>query len=417
MTATTGPSLDGVATPLADLDLPRIDPFAAAAAAGSAPWDEVAELGREHWLVRTPIGVAVLRHEDCQIVLRDPRFHQASDLLIDLQGITDPEFLARRRRSILTMEGDEHTRLRKLVSKAFTPRATDRFRPLMREVIDALVDPVAPLGTCDFVGSISTPYPIPIICALLGAPTEDLPLFSRWADQILRIFNFDLARDLPVIMAARNELDAYTEALIERRRSEPGPDLLTALIAVEEEGDHLSHVELVGMAEAVLVAGTDTTRNQLAMAVELFARHPEQWVLLAEQPGLASHAVEEVMRVAGTIRGTIRVARADVELHGVVIPIGTLISPLLAVANRDEHHFPDPTAFDITRTHARPQLTFGGGIHYCLGANLARAELAEALPILARRLPDLALDGDVTWRPPLGIQGPTALPIRYTPTT
>ncbi len=403
-----------MALTLAELDLPLVDPFAAEMS--DRPWDDAAVVGRDHWIARTPVGVAVLRHDDCQLVLRDPRFHQASDLLIDLQGVTDPEFLARRRRSILTMEGDEHTRLRKLVSKAFTPRATDRFRPLMRDVIEALVDPVAASGSCDFVAAVSQPYPIPIICALLGAPTEDLELFSRWADEILRIFNFNLAKDLPVIMAARAELDAYTEALIERRRTDPGPDLLTDLIAVEEEGDRLSRTELVGMAEAVLVAGTDTTRNQLAMAIHLFCRHPDQWRLLAERPDLAPQAVEEVMRVAGVVRGTIRVARTDVELHGVVIPAGTLVSPLLAVANRDESYFADPARFDITRVHPRQQLTFGGGIHYCLGASLARAELAEALPILARRLPDLALDGEVSWRPPLGIQGPTTLPIRFTPT-
>jgi cytochrome P450 len=400
-----------VANSILDLDLPTVDFLAPDYA--RRPLDQ-ATLG--HWAARTPIGIALVTHEDVQFALRDPRFHQASQLLVDLQGVTDPEFLARRRRSILNAEGDEHTRLRKLVSRAFTPRAADRFRPLMRSVIDDLVDPVAAVGRCDFVADVSEPYPIPIICALLGAPAADLPLFSRWANDILKIFNFNLANDLAVIMAARNELDAYVEGLIAQRRDDPGPDLLTELIAAEEEGDRLSHGELVMMAEAVLVAGTDTTRNQLAMAMHLFCGYPEQWQMLCDDPSLAPRAVEEVMRVAGVIRASIRQATADVELHGVVIPKGTLVSPLLAAANHDPDVFSEPERFDITREPVRPQLTFGGGIHYCLGANLARAELAEALVILARRMPDIAIDGDVTWRPLIGIQGPTSLPLRFTPT-
>jgi cytochrome P450 len=286
----------------------------------------------------------------------------------------------------------------------------------MRSVIDGLVDPVAATGACEFVAQVSEPYPIPIICALLGAPATDLALFSRWAEDLLKIFNFNLANDLPAIKAARDELDAYVEELIEARRADPGPDLLTELIGAEEEGDRLSHDELVMMAEAVLVAGTDTTRNQLAMGMHLFCSHSEQWRMLGEDPSVALRAVEEVMRVAGVIRASIRQAVEDVELHGVVIPKGTLVSPLLAAANHDPEVFGEPERFDITREHARPQLTFGGGIHYCLGANLARAELAEAFSVLARRMPDIAVDGEVTWRPIIGIQGPRSLPLRFTPT-
>jgi cytochrome P450 len=402
-----------MATSILDLDLPALDTFDPAVAADL--WAAAAEASRRHWAARGPIGVVLLRHEDCMALLRDGRFHQASQILIEAQGIDDEAFLNRRRQSILSTEGEAHTRLRKLVSRAFTPRAADHFRPLMREVIGSLVDPLARRGHGDFVAEVSQAYPIPIICALLGAPAEDLDLFSRWAEDVLKVFNFNLARDLPVIMAARAELDAYTVRLIEQRRLDPGEDLLTQLIAAEEEGDRLSHEELVTMAEAVLVAGTDTTRNQLATAIHLFAHHPDQWALLAERPELAATAAEEVLRYDGVVRATIRVATEDVEFKDVVIPKGTLVSPMLGAANRDESVFPEPERFDISRTHDRPQMTLGGGIHYCLGANLARAELQEALALLARRLPDLRLDGTPTWRPPIGIQGPTSLPIRCTP--
>ncbi|MEZ5262183.1 MAG: cytochrome P450 [Acidimicrobiales bacterium] len=402
-----------MATPIDELDLPTLEMFDPAFMAD--PFTAVHDLARRTPLARSPFGVIVLRYEDCQAALRDPRLHQGIQRLQDLQQVTDERFLTRRGKSILTIEGDEHTRLRKLVSKAFTPRSTDRLRPLMREVIDGLIDAVAPLGRTDFVATVSGPYPIPIICALLGAPTEDLPRFDRWAEDILKSLGFNLRNDLPAILTAQDELDAYMEALIERRRHQPGPDLLSDLITAEEQGDRLTHEELVVMAETLLLAGTDTTRNQLAIGIWLFAQHPQQWALLGERPELAAAAADEVLRFNGAVRSTLRIATTDVELAGAIIPSGTMIIPSFAAANRDPQFFSDPLRFDITRSSERSHLTFGGGIHYCLGANLARAELSESLGVLARRLPDVALDGEVTWRPPIGIQGPTALPIRFTP--
>ena len=168
------------------------------------------------------------------------------------------------------------------------------------------------------------------------------------------------------------------------------------------------------MAIAVLIAGTDTTRNQLGCSVALFMEHPDQWALLVQRPELAPRAVEESMRYLGAIGGTARFASEDVEYRGVLFPKDTAVSTSFIAANRDEHVFTDPTTLDITRESAAPHLTFGSGIHFCLGAWLARAELQEALPILARRLPDLALDGPVEWKPnTVGIWGPASLPLRF----
>jgi len=402
-----------VATPLSEADLAELNFLDPAFLAD--PFGTLHRLARDHRLVRTPFGLIVLHYDDCQAALRNPNLHQGIGVLQQMQNVTDERFLRRNRQSILTTEGEAHTRLRKLVSKAFTPRATDRLRPLMREIIDGLVDPVAARGHADFVADIAEPYPIPIICALFGAPTEDLPLFSRWATDILKSLGFNLANDLPAILAAEEEMDRYMEQLIERRRREPRDDLLTDLIAAEEAGDRLTHAELIMMAEAIMLAGTDTTRNQLAIGIWLFAQHPDQWARLAAEPDLAANAAEEVLRFNGVVRSTVRVAATETDVADVAIPTGTMIVPSFAAANRDPQYFVEPMRFDITRSFDRPQLTFGGGIHYCLGANLARAELAEAFAVLARRLPDLALDGKPAWRPPIGIQGPTTLPIRFRP--
>jgi len=359
----------------------------------------------------------VSHHSDVLAVLRDRRFHSALSVLPGLEGIDDEELTGRQQRSILAMEGPDHARLRRLVAPAFTPRAADRLRPFMREVVDGLVDAVVDQGRCELVDDVCEPYPIPIICELLGAPQSDWKLFSQWATDIFRIFNNDVANDLPRIKAAMAELDEYVRAMIDERRTHPTDDLLSNMIAAEEQGDRLSTDELVMMTEAVLMAGTDTTRNQLACSVALLAEHPDQWAMLGDDPELAPRAVEETMRYLGAVRGTARLAAEDIELKGVVFPTGTLVATSLAAANFDADVWPDPHRFDITRQPSgAPQMTFGSGIHFCLGASLARAELAEALPLLARRMPDLALDGSIEWKPAtVGIWGPSRLPLRFGP--
>jgi cytochrome P450 len=267
------------------------------------------------------------------------------------------------------------------------------------------------------VHDICEPYPIPIICELLGAPKEDWKRFSDWATDIFRIFNQDLLNDRASIERAGFELEAYVRNLVEERRAQPADDLLSDLIALEEEGDRLSTDELVMLAEAVLMAGTDTTRNQLGCSVALLAQHPEQWARLAEDPSIAPQAVEETMRYLGAVRGTARFASEDIVYRDVLFPEGTLVFITLAAANRDPEKFEHPDDLDIAGDSGTKQLTFGSGIHHCLGAALARAELQEALPLLAQRMPNLRLDGEIEWKPvTFGIWGPARLPLRFDPT-
>jgi cytochrome P450 len=401
-------------TNAAELDLPSIDDPSLSDADRQAL---VASLAEDHWIVRNAIGYSVLQYADVVAVLRDKRWHSATSKIPEMMGITDPEFLDNRRVSILSAEGDVHTRLRRLVAKSFSPRSADRLRPFMRDVINDLVDNVASSGRADVAVDICEPYPIPIICELLGAPREDWQLFSRWAEDVLRIFNGNVLEELDVIKQAQAELDEYSRGLIADRRNDPRDDLITDLIAAEEEGDRLSTDELVMMVDAVIIGGTDTTRNQLGCAVGLLTGFPDQWKQLTDA-SLAPRAVEEIMRYFGAVRGTVRFASEDIEYRDVVFPAGTIVMTSMAVANRDTSVFTDPGTFDITREPVgQPQLTFGSGIHYCLGAALARAELQEALPILARRMPDLAVDGAIEWKPAsTAIFGPARLPVTFTPT-
>ncbi|HEY4929031.1 MAG TPA: cytochrome P450 [Acidimicrobiales bacterium] len=399
-------------TSVYELDLPDVDTVGLAR---DEALDAIAEARSHHWLARSPLGFSLSRQEDCVSLLRDKRFHNALSLLRQMNGMEPDDSGEARRQSILSMEGEDHARLRRLVAPAFTPAAADRLRPFMREVVGGLVDAFAPVGRCEVVVDLCEPYPIPIICELLGAPKEDWRQFSAWATDIFRIFNQNLAEDLPLIEAASAALEDYLADLIAERRVSPGDDLLSVLIAIEEEGDRLSTDELVSLAVAVLMAGTDTTRNQLACALALFAEYPEQWALLGEQPDLAPRAVEEAMRYLGAVRGTVRFAPEDLVFRDVLFPKGTLIFVSLAGANRDPGTWEVPDSFDITRERKTQQMTFGSGIHHCMGAALARAELQESLVLLSRRLPGLATDGPVEWKPTsFGIWGPARLPLRFT---
>ena len=401
-----------MAIPVDELELPSLDIMGVERHRAMA---DVADARRQHWLARTPLGYLVVTHEDAVSVLRDRRFHSALSLIPQRAGIDAPATTERRQQSILSMEGDEHARLRRLVAPAFTPAAADRLRPFMREVMTQILDDVVPLGSADFVSAVCEPYPVPVICELLGAPKEDWKLFSAWATDIFRIFNQQLDEDLPAIERAAGELGRYVRAMVDRRRPQPADDLLSALIAVEEQGDRLSTDELVSLAQTVLMAGTDTTRNQLGCCVALFLDHPEQWQALAGDPTSVPRAVEEAVRYLGAVRGTSRVASEDIEYRGVLFPKGTLVSVSLAGANRDPSTFEGPDRFDVRQARSAQQLTFGSGIHHCLGAALARAELQEALPLIARRMPSLAVDGTIEWKPPtFGIWGPAKLPLRWT---
>jgi cytochrome P450 len=397
-----------------ELDLPEVDVAGVELEASLA--ERRAALER-HWLARTPVGYTLSRHADVSALLRDRRWHSALAMIPQQQGYTDPGFMEGRRKSILSTEGEEHARLRRLVAPAFPPRSADRLRPVMRDVVGGLLDAVAPTGRCELVADVCEPYPIPIVCELLGAPKEDWQRFSAWATDIFKIFNGNLAEDAPAIMQANAEIEAYVGELIAERRAAPRDDLLSDLIAIEQEGDRLSTEEMVSLAIAVLMAGTDTTRNQLACSVAfLVGRHRERWQELADDPSLAAGAVEETMRLLGAIRGTARFASEDIEWNNVLFPQGTLVSVGISAANRDADAFPDPEAVDLHRPVPQPHLTFSSGIHFCLGAALARAELQEALPMLAQRLPDLRLDGPVEWKPAsFGIWGPAALPLAFTP--
>lgn len=365
-----------------------------------------------HWYARTPLGVAVLRYTEVAELARDPRLRQQGVQVLAMQGVTEGVLVDWFSRGMLAVEDDAHTRLRKLVNRAFTPRRMEALRPAMRELADRLVDGFAGAGQVDIMAGFADRYPIRVISRLFGLPDEDAEQLAGWADALGLMFAFPIAPHLPAIEQALVGFSEYADRLIAARRRTPGEDLISALVAAEADDDRLDAEELRTMVMGLIFAGHDTTRCQLGLAVATFLDHPDQWALLGECPEHAATAVEEVFRVAPAVPAIYRTVREELHYRDLHLPAGAFVLLAIALANTDPRAYGPDARFDITATRP-PQLVFGGGPHYCLGTHLARLELREALPVLARRLRGITAAGPATWRPPLGITGPDRLPVAF----
>lgn len=375
---------------------------------------EVRAAAERHWYARSSLGPVVLHYEDCAAILRDKRFRSAGANHLADQGVTDGPVADMWRDLILNIEGERHGRLRRLVSQAFTPNAVDELRPRMHAIVNNLIDGFAPAGSCDFMAVFADQYPPRVMFDLLGLPEEDHPQFLEWGKTLALMLTYSVAEHLPAIDAARAGLYAATDRLCASRRHQPGDDLISRLVIAADDEGRLTIQELRSMVFGFVLGGQDSTRNQLGLAMMLFAQHPEQWALLARRPELAARATEEVMRLSPTTSFVWRTATEDVVWRDLPIPSGARLWLAVGAAHRDEAVFgPDARRFDITAERP-PVLGFGHGVHYCLGAALARAELAEALPILAARLPAPEIASPPIMRPEVsGFLGTDSLLVRF----
>jgi cytochrome P450 len=395
------------ATPVSELDLPAFD-YTDEALTGPRFHAALAELAERSWVARAePVGFIVLDREAVANVLRSRSATFPGRRMLEVQGVTSGPLYERLKGNLLDLDGDDHRRLRKLVQPAFTPDAADLRRQSMQRHLEDLFAEVADEGRCDFVRAFAAPYPAIMIAELMGAPTADWPRLHEWANAIQGQFDpVKVANDLERLERAAEEFMDYTRELLHARRDDPGDDLLTELLGAD---DQLTEDELIHLVSAILVGGVDTTQSQLAHGIRLFCEHPEQWRRLAEQPDLVPQAVEEVLRFEPITPFTARIALEEIEYRDVTFPEGTLILASAATANRDSGQ-----DFDIEADRGRERpLTFGAGPHFCLGANLARAELAEAFTFLAPRMPDLRLDGEPEFDTPLGVYGLHSLPVAW----
>ena len=348
----------------------------------------------------------VTRHDDALAVLldderfvRDPALALTPDELTAFQSGM-PEGLQFIDSHMLNRDGEDHRRLRRLVTKAFTPRMVEQLHPRIQEIADELIDAVESRGEMDLVDEFAFPLPITVIAELLGIPVADRDRFRRWTNAI--VTPAFTPEDLAQFGASANEFVAYLRELFERRRSTPGDDLVSALLQVEGGGDTLSEEELFSMVVLLIVAGHETTVSLIGNAVLALLQDPDQRAALERDPTRMSHAIEELLRYDGPVERTLnRWAATDVELGGQTIRKGEGVIVILGSADRDPSRFPDPDRLDFAREDVK-HLAFGRGSHYCLGAPLARLEAEVALTTLLRRLPGLRLAMSVEelyWRP------------------
>jgi cytochrome P450 len=396
-----------------DLELPVFD-YTEPGLTGEVYHQRLAAVRQQGWLARSPLSYVVLDRESGEFFLRARQTAFPGREIADLFGITGGRLREMVDANILNQTGERHRRLRGLVSAAFTPRAADRWRPAMRGFLAGLWEDLGGAADCEFVAAFAKPYPSLTIAAMLGAPAADAPQLHEWSSWAQRQFDIRaLASEPDRIRIERSvqELYDYVEALLEKRRSQPSDDLISTLLAAEAEGDRLSHAECVNLVLDVVAGGVDTTQAQLSHAMRLLASHPEQWAGLAGDPGLVPAAVSEVLRFEPITPFTARICLEPIEHRGVTFPAGSIVAICAERANRDGAGGDE---FAISRDPADRMLTFGAGPHFCLGSNLARAELEEALTFLPVRMPDLHLAGPVQLGNVEGIYGVDSLPLAWT---
>ena len=394
-------------TRVSDLDLPIFE-LTAGGSAGGGYHARLAELREHGWLARSEIAVLVLDREAADVFLRSRSTAFPGRQIAALFGIESGPLYDHIDSNLLNLSGEHHRRLRRIVMPAFSPASANRWRPAMRGFLEELWDGLVGTTSADLVRRIAEPYPSLTIAAVLGAPAADAPRLHGWSQWVQRQFDIRaLSTELALIEQAAAEVYAYLDSLL--AGAEAGDDLLGMLLAAESEGDRLTHEEVVNLAVNVLAGGIETTQSALSHALHLLAQHPDQWEILAESPALVPQAVQEVLRVEPVTPFTARICLEDLEHRGVTFPAGTIVAICVERANREG----EGETFDITAERDRGSLTFGAGAHFCLGSNLARAELEEALGFLAPRLPGLALDGEPSFGGLDGIYGVAQLPLRW----
>jgi cytochrome P450 len=366
--------------------------------------------------VNTEIGTVLVQHAAVRAVAQSDKLRPSFSRVLQQFGVSSGAFYDWMSLSPLDMEGDEHRVWRQLMLRTFTPKSVEKLRPFLRAEADRLIDAFLPLGECEFIDSYARKLPSAGLCELIGVPHQDRERFAAWADTIGLGFNvIVLPTRIHDVDAALVKMLAYADELIQARRTEPKDDLVTRLAQAVNEDQGISEETIRASIAGLVFAGHETTKNQLGWMVAVLSEVPEEWDRVAREPARAVNVVEEVLRFRSTATSIGRLALEDVEICGVRIAANSTVIASLWSANRDAAEFPRPDEIAVDENRAGVQVAFGQGAHHCLGAALARAELQESLVALAQRMRCPKLEPGAEFLPPIGINGPTKLPISFTP--
>lgn len=365
----------------------------------------------EHWYAKTPFGVAVLRYEDANALQNDKRLWQGTRRWPALNGVTSGPLADWWPEMIMSLEGEDHVRLRKLANPAFKPRIIEALTPAFTALAEELTAGFAHRGHAEFMSEFAEPYSARVITKLLGMDEALWPQLADYATKLGLVFSVTIADDLPEIEEGLEGVLGLTSDLIDRRRGDGADDVVGNLVAATVDGEQITERELLVMVSFLVFAGFDTTRNQLGLAMQSFAQHQDQWALLRSRPDLARQAVEEVMRTNPTITWFSREVNSPFTYKDLDFTEGMVVHIYNIPVGSDPARF-NPVDFDISAQRA-PNFGFGGGIHHCLGHYVARVDMREALTVLSSRIPAFRIDADAAFLPDSGNTGPTRLPISF----
>jgi cytochrome P450 len=373
--------------------------------------EQVMNARESNWYGTTPFGIAVLRYEDANNLLKDKRLYQGTRKWPAHYGIEDGLLANWWQKMLLSIEGEDHLRLRKLAGPAFSPKTIEPLAPFFASLANELIDNFIDKGSCEFMSEFAEPFSARVITGLLGLDNELWPKVADLATKLGYVFSVTIKEDLPLIEEGLQGILDISNELISKSRLSTKDDFVGTLLKATLDGKAITDEELLSLVSLLIFAGFDTTRNQIGLGIKTFSKHPKQWKLLGENPDLSRVAVEEIMRVNPTITWVSREASVDIEYKDLTIKEGTTIHLLTIPAGSDPRKF-ENNEFDITAERA-PHFGFGGGMHHCIGHYVARLDMKEAFKALATRLPNMQVAPGDTYLPDSGNTGPTNLVITF----
>jgi cytochrome P450 len=387
---------------------PFLDVKAADFSIRSAP---VLAAREQHWYATTPYGIAILRYEDTNALQNDKRLHQGTRRWPEHNGIQSELLVPWWNEMMLSLEGQDHIRIRKLANPAFSPKIIEALKPEFTKLANDLIDGFCGKGSAEFMSEFAEPYSAKVITLLLGLPPELWREIADLATKLGYVFSVTIKQDLPEIEAGLRGILAITQNLIDTHTELDPDSFISTMVQATVDGQKITERELLVMLSFIVFAGFDTTRNQLGLAMQVFMQNPKQWDLLSKDPDLARNAVEEAMRLNPTITWFTREAIEDFEYKDLQIKKGTTLQFFNVPVGSDPAKY-ESIAMDITKSRA-PHFGFGGGMHHCLGHYVARIDMQEALKALAKRIPDFKIDPGAQYLPDSGNTGPITLPISF----
>jgi cytochrome P450 len=397
-----------------DLELPYVVPKIIKSEHGTYEQLEIAlNASKENWLASSGLSFVVINHEHSLAMLKDKRWHNALYLFSENNPHLSESDKANRKQSIINLEGLDHARLRKIVGPVFSPKVADSLRPEMNKAINKIIDEISDLSEFDLQVEVFDKYPSYIISKIIGVPHSDWQMFGHWADDVFKTFGGNYDHDKETVVDTQAQLSAYVRKLIAEKRENPTDDLTSLLIKAEVDGEKLTTLEISLLINAVLLAGIDTTRCQLGLIAIMLEDKPEMLEMLRNGENVED-ILEECIRLDSVFRYMIRIASEDIEYNDVLFPKGTIMGVTLTAGNHDESVFEDAEKFIIDRPNRKgATLSFGGGIHYCLGAALARAQMQECMKVVAKRIGDYSIVGEAQFRESYeSVWGPRSINIK-----